>query len=258
MNQTISLIILLLSVFQISALTTGRFVNTKKAIQTCESFIKERDVTRLFQTKLDTSIDSTLAFLTNVAEKKSQDSNTVVEALLKLEKEMREKNLGNAKTPCKTLRSLDGSWRLVFTTGTIDTQKKTGRINYFPVKAIQRFDTSTTPYSIENGIYLGNFSLLRFKGDFDWNVLGGRVTKLTFDFNQINLLGGIGGGINIQLKKGQAAEFGSKTGLGSEGNVDMVKNKGKRPFFNWISANRDIATARGGGGGLALWKRYED
>ena len=36
-----------------------------------------------------------------------------------------------------------------------------------------------------------------------------------------------------------------------------VKNseKGKRPFFNWISADETIATARGGGGGLALWKR---
>tara|TARA_B100000524_G_scaffold190291_1_gene98630 strand:- start:595 stop:711 length:117 start_codon:yes stop_codon:yes gene_type:complete len=26
-------------------------------------------------------------------------------------------------------------------------------------------------------------------------------------------------------------------------------------FFNWISADEQIATARGGGGGLALWRR---
>ena len=26
-------------------------------------------------------------------------------------------------------------------------------------------------------------------------------------------------------------------------------------FFNWISADAEIATARGGGGGLALWQR---
>ena len=30
---------------------------------------------------------------------------------------------------------------------------------------------------------------------------------------------------------------------------------GKKPFFNWISADSEIATARGGGGGLALWQR---
>jgi hypothetical protein len=30
---------------------------------------------------------------------------------------------------------------------------------------------------------------------------------------------------------------------------------GRRAFFDWISADDAIATARGGGGGLALWKR---
>ena len=30
---------------------------------------------------------------------------------------------------------------------------------------------------------------------------------------------------------------------------------GKKPFFNWISADGLIATARGAGGGLALWQR---
>ena len=33
---------------------------------------------------------------------------------------------------------------------------------------------------------------------------------------------------------------------------------GKKPFFNWISADENVATARGGGGGLALWKRDVD
>jgi hypothetical protein len=32
----------------------------------------------------------------------------------------------------------------------------------------------------------------------------------------------------------------------------------RQPFFNWISADERIATARGGGGGLALWKRDLD
>ena len=73
---------------------------------------------------------------------------------------------------------------------------------------------------------------------------------LEFDFDQISILG-----FKINLPKGGAAKIGSSTGLGSENNVEMIKKQGKKPFFNWISADSDIATARGGGGGLALWRR---
>ena len=65
-------------------------------------------------------------------------------------------------------------------------------------------------------------------------------------------------GFRFDLAKGSAAKLGSKTGLGSENNVDMIEKQGKKPFFNWISADDSIATARGGGGGLALWRRVED
>lgn len=34
-----------------------------------------------------------------------------------------------------------------------------------------------------------------------------------------------------------------------------AEKRDKSAFFNWISADATIATARGGGGGLALWKR---
>ena len=61
-------------------------------------------------------------------------------------------------------------------------------------------------------------------------------------------------GLKFDLPKGGAAEIGSATGLGSDNNKELV-DKGKRPFFNWVSADEEIATARGGGGGLALWKR---
>ena len=78
------------------------------------------------------------------------------------------------------------------------------------------------------------------------------MTKLTFDFTALQLLGTW----NITLKAGEAAGFGAKTGLGSENNVKL-EEQGKRAFFNWISADDRIATARGGGGGLALWKRVD-
>ena len=74
--------------------------------------------------------------------------------------------------------------------------------------------------------------------------------QLEFDFDQIAVLG-----LKIDLPKGGAAKIGSSTGLGSENNVEMIQKQGKKPFFNWISADSDIATARGGGGGLALWRR---
>ena len=49
---------------------------------------------------------------------------------------------------------------------------------------------------------------------------------------------------------------GAATGLGSENNVKLAE-QGKKPFFNWIDCDDVIATARGGGGGLALWTRTD-
>jgi beta-galactosidase/beta-glucuronidase len=45
-------------------------------------------------------------------------------ALQDLEKLMRQKVKADLKTPEQMLSSLNGNWRLVFTTGTKDTQKK--------------------------------------------------------------------------------------------------------------------------------------
>jgi hypothetical protein len=104
----------------------------------------------------------------------------------------------------------------------------------------------------KNGIYAGDFPLVLFSGDFDWTLQKSGVTKLTFDFTKIKLLGFL----ELTLKRGEAASIGAASGLGSESNVALEK-QGKRAFFNWISADDKIATARGGGGGLALWKRVD-
>lgn len=111
----------------------------------------------------------------------------------------------------------------------------------------QSFDTTTKPYGIENGIYLGDFAVLKFSGPFYFDLV---KRKLEFDFTKIAVLG-----FDINIKSGDAAKIGASTGLGSKNNVKNVNEKGKRAFFNWISADKTIATARGGGGGLALWKR---
>lgn len=175
----------------------------------------------------------------------TSDSDLIVESLLNLEKLMRKQNAAdNGITAQKTIKNLNGEWRLVFTTGTVDTQKKIGRINYFPLKAVQSFDTDE--FKITNGIFINDYPVIKFFGPFEFNM---KMRKLIFDFDQIQVFG-----IKFDLPKGGAAKIGQTTGLGSENNVEQV-NQGKKPFFNWISADDEIATARGGGGGLALWRR---
>ena len=130
-------------------------------------------------------------------------------------------------------------------TGTAKSQERLGaRINYFPFKAVQSFDTNTL--AISNAIYIGDFPVIQFFGDFDFNL---KSRKVEFDFDTISLFG-----FKINLGKGQAAQLGASSGLGSDSNVVNAK-RDRKAFFNWIAADEAIATARGGGGGLALWKR---
>ncbi len=203
-------------------------------------------------------MEASKQILYRAAETKQEDPDTVIDALLDLEKLSRKANKADPSLAEATLKNLSEggvNWRLIFTTGTVETQRKLGdtKINYFPLKATQSFDSSNPDdWIIQNGIAVGDFDLIKFQGDFDWTLSEkSGLTKVTFDFNRIMLLNGL---LDIPLKQGEAANLGAKSGLGSENNVDLQK-KGKRPFFNWISADDQIATARGGGGGLALWKR---
>jgi hypothetical protein len=136
----------------------------------------------------------------------------------------------------------------IIATGTAKSQERLGaRINYFPIKAVQSFDCTT--FAISNGIYLGDFAVIQFFGDFEFNL---KSRKLEFDFDSISVLG-----FKINLGQGQAAQIGASSGLGSESNVANAK-RDRKAFFNWIAADDTIATARGGGGGLALWKRVNE
>ena len=198
----------------------------------------------------DEPIQQALQVLYRAADTKKEDPEVVVDALESLEKLMRSKCKAEDSAAQDVLDNLNGDWRLVFTTGTKQTQEKFGaKINYFPLKAVQSFNPTVNPFKIENGIYLGDFALIKFFGDFEFNL---KSRKLEFDFDRIAVLG-----FSINLGKGKAAELGAASGLGSENNKQLV-TKNKKPFFNWISADGRIATARGGGGGLALWKKVSD
>jgi hypothetical protein len=217
------------------------------------------------ESKLDEKLNDCLQTLNRAAETKAEDTSAVYQALVDLEQvsrlvgklERQGSGSSSGSTVARTALSsntmmsqLNGSWRLVFTTGTAQTQKKlSGRINYFPLKAIQSFDTSSK--AIANGIYLGDFCVLKFSGSFDFDTT---KRRLEFDFDAVRLLDAF----TIDLAGGQAARLGAASGLGSESNVVNTEQRKKLPFFNWISADATLATARGGGGGLALWKRVVD
>jgi len=196
------------------------------------------------------SITNAKIILNRCVETKDEEPGLVLDALEDLEKLMRQKSRAEPETaPKELLSNLNGDWRLVFTTGTQETQKKWGRkINYFPIKAVQSFNTETEPMEIQNGIYFGDLAVLKFYGDFEFDL---DKRKVEFDFDQIAVLG-----FKIDLGKGKAAELGAASGLGSDKNTKLIA-KNKKPFFNWISADDTIATARGGGGGIALWKRIK-
>lgn len=199
---------------------------------------------------LKESIASNLEVLNRAATTKTEDPDAVYGALFDLEKQMRALAKDDPSVAKDMLKNLDGDWRLVFTTGTKNTQDKLGggRINYFPLKAVQSFRTvGEDPMLIENGIYVGDFPLIKFRGTMEFDL---RKRKLEFDFDHVGVLNFF----DVSLGKGEAAKLGAKSGLGSEGNAKLSE-KDKSAFFNWISADENIATARGGGGGLALWKR---
>jgi hypothetical protein len=198
---------------------------------------------------LETKWNANLAILKRAANDKSVEPEIVLQALLDVEQQSRIFAIQQERSYAENmLQQLYGDWRLIFTTGTVKTQKELlggAKINYFPLKAIQSFRKSKN--AIENGIYVGDFPLVKFSGVFDFDL---RKRKLEFDFHQLVFLGFL----QLSLGKGDAAKIGASSGLGSDSNVPNAA-KNKRAFFNWISADADIATARGGGGGLALWKR---
>jgi len=102
--------------------------------------------------------------------------------------------------------------------GTKSTKEAIGSINYFPVKAVQRFDSASGDYS--NSVYLGSWAAVNVLGKFTCPS----KKKLSFTVQSIAL-----------------GPF--KIGFESDG------------FFTFFYVDETIAVARGQGGGLALWRK---
>jgi len=137
------------------------------------------------------------------------------------------------------LLAVQGNWKLVFTTGTVKTQKDFGKINYVPFKAVQNFNEDMT---INNGIYLGPVPAIRFKGSYKWLAYRSR---LEFEFDEVEALGVYTPELPDPIK--------SILGLRIEG-----KDYDKQPAFNFIAVDDKVLVARGAGGGVALWERISD
>ncbi len=92
--------------------------------------------------EFDEPISMALSILYDAAETKNENTDAVYNALEELERLQRSKRkvemeaTNDYSTAERMLQNLDGEWRLIFTTGTKETQNKLGgnRINYFPIK----------------------------------------------------------------------------------------------------------------------------
>jgi hypothetical protein len=228
-------------------------------VSTEASVVSMDHTSGITESNLDEKLTDCLQILNRAAETKADDLDAVYQALVDLEQvsrlvgELERQGDGSTAassaagncTVAKTALSsnalvtqLNGSWRLVYTTGADQTQEKESRrINYHPLKVIQSFNTDSK--TIADGIYLGNFCILKLSGLFDFDTA---TRRLEYDFNALRLLDVFTIPLAGATRLAAAAS-------GSESK--------KLPFFNWISADATLATARRGRGVL-VWKRVLD
>eukprot|EP00520_Triparma_pacifica_P007400 CAMPEP_0118661060 /NCGR_PEP_ID=MMETSP0785-20121206/16060_1 /TAXON_ID=91992 /ORGANISM="Bolidomonas pacifica, Strain CCMP 1866" /LENGTH=237 /DNA_ID=CAMNT_0006554439 /DNA_START=152 /DNA_END=865 /DNA_ORIENTATION=+ len=175
--------------------------------------------------------------LYEAADTRKVEKQDVLNSLLSSEKLVKKMNKKSppSTSPLSSLTSnLTGEWRLIFTTGETSTQNilRTTSGSYFPIKAVQSFDVPTL--TIKNAIYAGSLPLIKFQGPFIIKESKAGC-KVVFDFTSIRLFDVI------------------TIPLSNEDGVDL-SDKGK-PFFTWLVCDDRISTARGKGGGIALWRR---
>jgi len=137
-------------------------------------------------TEVDADLAVNKSVLYDAASTKAVDSELVVETLLKCERLVKDRNkMGKGqgqdqkeggRMAMELMRNIVGSWRLIFTTGTIKQQKKTGvKVNYFPLKAVQSF---TDAGGITNAIYIGDYPALKFEGCYDLVEVGDSMVRV--------------------------------------------------------------------------------
>ena len=117
-----------LALFFLHFTLASAFVIVTKPARTCSPLAASTRTTA-------NSLQENLQILYRAADTRQEDSEAVYEALASLEQQqiMRQQAKQDYPTTAETtLTQLDGSWRLVFTTGTKNTQDRLGggKINY--------------------------------------------------------------------------------------------------------------------------------
>ena len=123
-------------------LCTAAYVSAFSSISSPVSFTKRSSSTLLSSTVTTVSNDVKEAkqLLYRAAETKLENPDRVLDAMISLENnakvQLKEDSAALAKD---IMDNISGDWRLIFTTGTKERQEKSGgRVNYFPLKAIQK------------------------------------------------------------------------------------------------------------------------
>lgn len=106
------------------------------------SFTKRYSSTLLASTTTTVSNDVQEAkqLLYRAAETKLENPDRVLDAMISLENNAKIQLKEDSGALAKDIMdNISGDWRLIFTTGTKERQEKSGgRVNYFPLKAIQK------------------------------------------------------------------------------------------------------------------------
>lgn len=171
-------------------------------------------------------------------------AKAVVDALLQAEKATKQQRL------TYPLELLLGDWRLCFTAprqAHLRSGKALGRGFYVPQIApaqisfeSQTATSETGQVIITNQIQFGPL-LLKLTGPAQYS---GKKNLLAFDFT------------HIQLSLFSRAFYRGKFGGGKATTIDFEHQSiAKPPFFAFFMVTEDFITARGRGGGLALWSK---
>jgi hypothetical protein len=180
------------------------------------------------------SSDAT-AILTRVATIDRPTTSEVIEALLSTEKALK-------KTPVDIpLATIEGTWQLRFASGAKKTKRglKLGKGYYWPswVYAAISFGAAG---KIQNQLRLGGIEI-RFTGPCRAHD---KQNIVIFDFTQLQVLIGEKVLYSRSINKYPVEEFGTRS-------------IAKLPFFVFLWASEKSISARGRGGGLAVWVKAD-
>ena len=162
-------------------------------------------------------------------------------AMARLEKQSyRERWTQSSDTAQRMAQELKGDWRPIFSSGTTITQARLGGrpLNYFPIKAVISIRPEVG--KIQNGLYLGDFFLVRLNGTCKYDA---SKRRFHFSFHYMSFLNGL---FEVHLKEGDDTAFALAVGVG--GHIGL---------WNILLADEQMMMARGAAKAITLWKRID-